>query len=310
MTDVQKMVQLFKDKRYLRHMSSKNISKRTHISLEDIASARKIMNDQKISVINNHAKILIFDIETTPLKAYVWRRWNQNIYLDQTISEWYMLSWSAKWLNRPEVMSEILNPYEISNEDDSRIIKKLWLLLDAADIVIAHNGKKFDVPKMNARFILNNLPPTSPYIQIDTREIAAKQFGFSSNKLDALAGYFNIEHKDETDFKLWSRCMKGDEESLNYMRKYNNKDVLILQQVYLKLRPWIKNHPNVGLYSQLIDYPLCPTCGGHHMVDDNSYYYTAVNKYKVMRCTNCNALARVRNTSIPKEDKKHVIVSI
>ena len=62
MTDVQKMVQLFKDKRYLRHLSAKNISKRTHISLEDIASARKIINDQKISVINSHAKILIFDI--------------------------------------------------------------------------------------------------------------------------------------------------------------------------------------------------------------------------------------------------------
>ena len=309
MTNVEKMVQLFKDKRYMLQMGSENISRRTGIPVKDVASARKIIHEQKIKTFNP-AKILIFDIETAPLKAYVWARWNQNIYLEQTVSEWFMLSWSAKWLNNPNVMSEVLTPREVLAEDDCRIVKKLWGLMNDADIIIAHNGKKFDTPKMNSRFILNGLPPTKPYIQIDTKEIASRQFGFSSNKLDALAGYFNIEHKDETSFELWSKCMAGDKESLSYMQKYNKKDVVILQQVYLKLRPWIKNHPNVGLYSEVIDKMVCPTCGSHHMVEDDSYYYTTVNRYKVMRCTECSALARVRNTSLLREDRKNVIVSI
>jgi len=121
-----------------------------------------------------------------------------------------MISWAAKWLGSQEVLSECLTPEEILEESDDRITKQLWSLMDQADIVIAHNGKRFDVPKMNSRFILAGLPPTSPYIQIDTKEVAAKQFGFSSNKLDALAGYFNIEHKDDTDFDLWKRCIDGD----------------------------------------------------------------------------------------------------
>ncbi len=72
-----------------------------------------------------------------------------------------MISWAPKWLGSKEVMSECLTPEEILNEDDDRIIKHLWQLMDQADIVVAHNGKRFDVPKMNSRFILAGLPPTS-----------------------------------------------------------------------------------------------------------------------------------------------------
>lgn len=220
-----------------------------------------------------------------------------------------MISWAAKWLGSKEVMSECLTPEEILNEDDDRIIKHLWQLMDQADIVVAHNGKRFDVPKMNSRFILAGLPPTSPFIQIDTKEVAAKQFGFSSNKLDALAGYFNIKHKDETTFELWANCLKGDKKALEYMEKYNKNDVVILEQVYLKLRPWIKNHPNIGLYIEE-DKMVCPSCGSDKLEEDGSFHYTSVNKYKVMRCAGCGAISRLRTTSYPKDKKKNLIASV
>ena len=208
MNGIEKVLSLFRKKSYLVEMGAKKVSNRYDVSIEDVIEARKIYHREKKKI--KKANILIFDIETAPLKAYVWHRWNQNIYLDQTISEWFMICWSAKWLGSEEVFSECLTPDEIREEIDSRIVKKLWSLIDQADIVIAHNGKRFDVPKINSRFIMANLPPTSSYIQIDTKEVAAKQFGFSSNKLDALAGYFNIEHKDDTDFELWVNCMNGD----------------------------------------------------------------------------------------------------
>lgn len=288
-------------------MGSGKISKRYDVSVEDVMNARNIIHKEKNQ--KREVRILIFDIETSPMKAFVWRRWKQNIYLEQTISEWFMISWAAKWLGSQEILSECLTPEEILEESDDRITKQLWSLMDQADIVIAHNGKRFDVPKMNSRFILAGLPPTSPYIQIDTKEVAAKQFGFSSNKLDALAGYFNIEHKDDTDFDLWKRCIAGDQEALDYMETYNRKDVLILEQVYLKLRPWIKNHPNIGLYLEE-DNMVCPTCGSNHLVEDNTFHYTSVNKYKVMRCTDCGAISRLRTTSYPKDKKKNLITSI
>ena len=113
-----------------------------------------------------------------------------------------MLSWSAKWLDSNETFSAVLTPEEALHEDDTRIVKDLWILLDEADVVIAHNGKKFDVPKCNARFIVAGLAPPSFYKQIDTLDIAKKQFGFSSNKLDALAGYFGFKTKLDTSFEL------------------------------------------------------------------------------------------------------------
>ena len=307
MNGLEKILKLFKEKPYLVGMGAGKISKRYNISIEDIMKARKVLQKEKNK--KREAKILIFDIETSPLRAYVWSRWKQNIFLEQTISEWFMISWSAKWLNSSEVLSECLTPEEIVKENDDRIVKDLWSLIDQADIVVAHNGKNFDVPKMNARFILAGLPPTSPYIQIDTKEVAAKQFRFSSNKLDALAGYFNIDHKDDTDFELWVRCLNGEQEALDYMEKYNRNDVLILEKVYLKLRPWIKNHPNIGLYLEE-DNMVCPTCGSKHLSEDNSFHYTSVNKYKVMRCDDCGAISRLRTTAYPKDKRNNLITSV
>ena len=307
MNGIEKVLSLFRKKSYLVEMGAKKVSNRYDVSIEDVIEARKIYHREKKKI--KKANILIFDIETAPLKAYVWSRWKQNIYLDQTISEWFMICWSAKWLGSKEIFSECLTPNEIKNEKDDRIVKQLWALIDQADIVIAHNGKRFDVPKINSRFIMAGLPPTSSYIQIDTKEVAAKQFGFSSNKLDALAGYFNIEHKDDTDFELWINCMNGDQESLDYMESYNRKDVKILEQVYLKLRPWIKNQPNIGLYQEN-DEMVCATCGSKHIEEDGSFYYTSANKYKIMRCNDCGATSRMRNTSYPKDKKKNLTASI
>lgn len=254
-------------------------------------------------------KILIVDIETSPLRAFVWSRWKQNVYLDQTISEWFMICWSAKWLLSSEVLSDCLTSKEILDEDDCRITNSLWKLLDEADFVIAHNGKKFDIPKMNSRFILNNLPPTSPYTQIDTKEVSAKNFGFSSNKLDALATYFGIPNKDETDFNLWVSCLKGEVEALKYMQTYNINDVKILEEVYIKLRPWIKAHPNAALYYEDEEQRCC-ACGSTDVdLVEDKFYYTSVGKYPIYRCK-CGALSRGRKTIINKIKNKNTLTSV
>lgn len=253
-------------------------------------------------------KILIIDIETAPMRAYVWKRWKENISLPQTISEWFMLSWSAKWLYSSEVISEVLTPEEVRVESDLRITKSLWLLLDKADIVVAHNGDKFDIPKINSRFIVNGLTPTSNYTQIDTLKVAQRSFGFSSNKLDALAGYFGFDHKIETNFQLWKSCMEGDREALNYMRIYNEQDVKLLEEVYIKMRPWIKPHPNVSLYND-VNTKQCCTCGSKDVeLLEGKYYYTSVGAYRVYKCK-CGAHSRGRKSVIEKSKNVNTLTS-
>ena len=147
---------------------------------------------------------------------------------------------------------------------------------------------------MNTRFILNGLNPPSSYKVIDTLEVARKEFKFSSNKLDALAGYFNIPHKMDTNFQLWKDCLNGNEEALKYMSDYNIKDVQILEEVYIQLRPWIKNHPNCGnLLSSTV--PICSICSSKKLEPIfDKYYYTTVGKYQLYRCKDCGAISRGR----------------
>lgn len=286
------IVEYFKKHKGAVHKGKGCLAERLHCSEESIIAARKRYYAETKK--GNNSKILLFDVETAPMRAYVWGRWKQNISLEATISEWFMLCWSAKWLYSSEIISDKLTSEEALAEDDQRIVKHLWELIDEADIIIAYNGKRADIPWMNTRFIVNNMLPPSPYFIIDPCEVAKKSFGFSSNKLDALAGYFNIEHKMDTDFSLWDRALKGSQEALDYMSTYCGKDVKILEEVYLKLRPYIKNHPNVGNFLSSKE-PLCSSCGSRNLEElKNKFYYTSVGKYKLYRCKECGALSRGR----------------
>lgn len=256
-------------------------------------------------------KILVFDIETAPLKAFVFQKsiYKTSIFDDQVISEWFMLCWSAKWLFDDEVISDRLTGKEALEENDLRIVKSLWKLLDDAEIVIAHNGDSFDIPNMNTRFIVHNLPPTSPYQTIDTKTIASKQFGFTHNTLDALAKLFRLDEKKATDFELWKKCVNGDNPSLKYMEEYNKGDVELLEKVYLRLRPWIKRHPNLALYS-LSDGISCPNCGSNDIVwPEGKFYYTMSNRYPLFKCS-CGAYGRSRQGDIPMGVRKNTGLSI
>lgn len=287
----------------------------TDVSFIDLdKEGDKLLNEALFSfantvkkVDNKLPKILIFDLETSPLKAWVWGKWDQNISSQQLISDWFLLGWSAKWLYSSETYSEILQPNEVLYENDLRIVTKLWDLIDQADILIAHNGNKFDVPRLNSRFIVNGLMPPSSYKTIDTLLVARSQFGFSSNKLDDLANIFGLGHKLTTGFELWSKCMQGDEESLKYMETYNRKDVELLEDVYLKLRPYIRSHPNAAVYVDSLE-PMCSMCGSTALTEEGSYY-TNTGVFQQYRCT-CGALSRGRVNILSKDKKKNMLTAI
>ena len=255
-------------------------------------------------------KVLLFDIETSPLQAFIFQKnvWKANVGSDQVISEWFMLCYSAKWLFDDNVISERLTGKEAREENDKRIVTGLWKLLDEAQIIIAHNGDSFDVPNMNTRFIVHGLPPTSPYQTIDTMLVARKQFGFTHNSLSGLAKIFGFSPKLDTDFDLWRRCVAGDDDALAYMQKYNTEDVEILEEVYMKLRPWIRSHPNLGLYVET-DGAICPNCGSESIEWTNKFYYTQTGKYATFRCE-CGSFGRSRFTALSKSARKSLVVGL
>lgn len=245
----------------------------------------------EISLTPTPAKILLLDVETAPLRSFTWGLWQQNVAPIQIISDWFMLTWSAKWLFEEEIFSDRLQSKEAIEQDDKRISKSIWTLVDKADIIIAHNANKFDMKRLNTRFLLNDLNPPMPYQVIDTLDHARKRFAISSNRLDYINKQLGIPGKISTSFELWIGCMKGDVSSLKEMEEYNKRDVKILEETYLKLRAWIKPHPNIGLFIEE-DVTACPTCGSEDIVFSNKPYATTANLYDQFRCSNCGSVGR------------------
>lgn len=302
MEEINKILEKFTKKPYLVKMGAKKIAKRYHYKEEDVREARRIWHNKyglfvkaQIHTENKEPKILILDIETAPMKAFVWQRWKENIPLERTISEWFMICWSAKWLGGKTIYSDCLTPEEILNEDDKRITESIAELLDECNIAVAYNGCAFDFPKIQTRMIVNNVKPVSAFKVIDPRIIAKKQFGFSSNKLDALARIFGFDTKLETSFELWRDCMNGKQDALDYMVKYNKYDVELLEKVYLKLVPYAKGLPNLNVFREH-DTLKCPVCGCEHIVQIDDYH-TNTNSYDQYKCTKCGAVSRSRKTN-------------
>lgn len=252
-------------------------------------------------------KILVLDLETAPILGYVWQLFDQNVALNQIKSDWYILSYAAKWLGSPENEVFYQDQRNAKNiEDDSEILKGLWKLLDEADIILTQNGKKFDEKKFNARFILNGFKPTSSFRHIDTHQIAKARFGFTSNKLEYMTDklctkYKKLDHNKFSGFKLWSECLKGNIEAFEEMRIYNCYDILSLEELYIKLRPWDKLTPNVNVFHES-EETFC-SCGS---VDfhKNGFAYTNTGKFQRYTCNKCGAEIKGKENLLSKEKRK------
>jgi DNA polymerase elongation subunit (family B) len=232
-------------------------------------------------------KILLWDIETSPIFGTMWRRYEDNmIWMER---DWHLLSFSAKWLGGKQI-TKALKDYEGYDTDrycDKRIISELHNLLDEADVLVAHNGDSFDSKKVNARFVIHGLQPPKPKATIDTRKVARRYFAFTSNKLDDLGNYLGVGRKVKTGgYDLWRDCLNGDAKAWNRMKKYNAQDVRLLEAVYLKLKPWILNHPNMTILRNQ-DYG-CRNCGSRQLTK-RGHYTTTTGKRPRWQCQDCGA---------------------
>lgn len=246
-------------------------------------------------------KITILDIETAPKVAYVWRFFKENISPKQVLEHGHIMSFAAKELGKDGIIY-----HENRKEDDKKLIEKLVHILDESDLVVAHYGDGFDLPQIRGRALVHGIKPPSPVKVVDTKRIAAKQFGFPSNSLEYLSNVLNCKtkkggHKKFPGFELWLECLRGNEEAWSELKEYNIQDVLTLEEVYLKLRPWDTTHPSVSIY-EAGETMLCPKCGSSH-VHRRGFAYTNTGKYPRFQCIDCGGWGRGRYTELEKNDK-------
>lgn len=230
------------------------------------------------------AKVLFYDIEVSPNLAYVWGKYEQDVISYK--HEWYMMTFAYKWQGKP-VHAYSLNSfkdYKPQKPNDKQLVTKLHDILSEADVIVAHNGNKFDIRKSNARFLYHGLTPIPPTKYIDTLLLAKKYFMFNSNKLDDLCQYLGIGRKTHTGgFELWQGCMEGKKKSWDTMIEYNKNDVLILEKLYNRLIPWIQ--------PIMTSKEVCSQCKGGHF-NRHGFYFTTGKRYIRLQCQDCGTWNR------------------
>lgn len=266
------------------------------------------MKKKTKTVKTERSSILLLDIETAPVLAHVWGLWDQNIPLNMIEKDWHILSWSAKWLNDPPEKIMYMDQRKAKNiEDDKALLQPLWNLMDSALIIVGQNLDKFDIKKLNARFILNNMPPPSPFRTIDTLKLSKKKFAFTSNKLEYLSNnlakkYKKLKHKEFPGFELWKAVLAQNQRAWKEMEAYNKMDVLSLEEVYKRLAPW-DNITNLNTLDP--DHQVC-SCGSKTF-QKRGYKFTNSGKFQIHRCTKCNKCYTSSKNLLTKEQKEKLL---
>lgn len=234
-------------------------------------------------------KILFLDIESSPNTAHVWGLWKQNVSMNQLMESSYVLSWAAKWDGDATVLFD-----SVHQSRPKTMLKRIHSLISEADVVVHYNGTKFDMPTLNKEFLLYQIPPPTPYKQVDLLKQVRNQFRFPSNKLDYVSQRLGLGAKVKHEgHELWVSCMAGDEEAWKRMQKYNKHDVILLEKLYKRLLPWIKHHPNRAVLQEEL---CCPTCGSDKL-QRRGFNTTLTAKYQRYACMSCNSWSQATKTS-------------
>ena len=262
-----------------------------------------------------------FDIESTPLIAMVWGAFKQFLSPSQIVQYNKLLSIQFKLITDDTI-------YNLTRQDYSHeeLVKLTHDLLTITDVVIAQNGVQFDVKMMNMFFIEMGLTPPSEYKVADTMLIAKSVTRFPHKSLAGMGKQLSLksQKQDNSGFSLWTRCMSGydlvgsfwqllgidgkpDPEAWDEMIEYGVYDILATEELYLRLRPWHKTHPNHNLYNDS-HTPVCPKCGSIHIKYDG-VARTGVNRVYALVCSTCGGRSKERYTALSKEKRQSVIAN-
>lgn len=244
-------------------------------------------------------KVLFLDIETSLMLVDTFRIWDTTLRPDDIVRDWELVCWAAMWLDSNEVMFSGFG-------NEKRALKRMWALMDEADIIITQHGTGFDQPKLNARFIIQGLGPYSPVDHTDTKKMA-KKFGFSSHSLGYMCKVLKTKHQKLEHGKfpgkeLWRQVEKRNPEALAEMELYNKTDVLCLRDVWEKLRVWGDPH-SFNPYRGEAIYKC--NCGSSNLIKEG-FKTQKTGKFQRYKCRDCGSwhLASGQKNNLFSERKK------
>jgi DNA polymerase elongation subunit (family B) len=241
-------------------------------------------------------KIIMWDVETIPALAAVFTLYPERIPHEAIVKDWSIVSiaWKEMGKKTTHCVSVLDDPKRFKKDvgDDYHVIKTIRDVFEDADIIVGHNSKKFDTKKLNTRLIYHGLPPLPTGLhQVDTLQEVRKVASFTSNRLDYLCKTLIGEGKIETQKGLWMKALRGEKKAIEEMVVYNKMDVVLLEELYLKIRPYMKSHPDINAMDGWDRGTGCPKCGSKELKKSKVRYSAAGVKKVQTQCGSCHSYA-------------------
>lgn len=268
-------------------------------------SLAKAVSKRITPAAQKHVRVLTLDIERLPGVATVQHRgltvtgefWDlggwkhvigRRIHADDVTTWPRTICAAAKWYDERQVMFAA----QWLDGGEEGFLRTVWDWYNQADIVVGHNLQAFDSKHLKAGWALRGWPSPKPWKTVDTLKVARAEFAFESNTLDSLCKRLGVKAKtDKYSAEVaWSAC-GGDEKAQRKIQRYNEGDVKATEALYDRVRPWIKNHPHLSMFT---GEPWgCPNCGEKNLsTNGNGEAYTNVQRYRSYVCPRCGAHVR------------------
>lgn len=239
-------------------------------------------------------KVLFYDIETSFCKGHFWRPgWNQTIHPHQITEHAKIISIHWKWGDKEEVNNL---DWGLNKQCDKKMLKKFIKELDKADLVVTHNGKRFDTPWLRTRAMFHNIDFRPKYNELDTYKLAKKYLNLPSNSLKEVCKYFGLESKkDAGGIQTWIDVIyKKDKKALEHLLYYGDGDITSLEAVYNKFLPYVMNTTHSAVLSGGNKFS-CPNCGSNIVQMNKKYTTAAGTVLRYMRCGKCRQQYKINN---------------
>lgn len=222
-------------------------------------------------------KVLIYDLEFHA---------SQNYKNQLKIEPGYIICFCCKVLGEPKMTTYSMRTHPGKTlTDDRNLVEAIGNHIRDADLHVYQYGNKTEYPFIQTKLLKYGFPPLPvPPVAIDTCKIAQEKLGLKSNSLASLARFFGLkEQKMPITEDQWHLAFAGDEKTMRLVEKRCASDVRLTEQIYLKLRPIISNHPAIyKLYGSGED---CQACGG--TLNKWGKRPTGKKIYQRYKCTGC-----------------------
>lgn len=132
--------------------------------------------------------------------------------------------------------------------NDREVVKQANEVIRNHNVVVAHNGRFFDIPFLRTRAMVHRLAPLHDMVIVDPCRIGRSRFRFGRNSLQRMLDVLKIaERKTPLDLTVWSDVLhNGTPEAMEEIVEHCERDVAALSALTAHVAPFIKQFDSWG----------------------------------------------------------------